>query len=64
MAVPMVRGFDLLDGSGAVLTEVRENHSVHFDYRLAEAVETDWLTLRIRSTHGTPASVFRIRVFA
>ena len=58
----MVRDFDLLDGGGSVLTEVREHHSAHFDFRLAEAVETDRLTLRIRSTHGTPASVFRIRV--
>jgi len=58
----MVRDFELLDGEGRVLAAAREHHSAHFDCRLPESVETNRLSLRIRSTHGAPASVFRIRV--
>jgi hypothetical protein len=58
----MVRDFDLLDDNNRLIAEVRENHSAHFDCRLNETVETDRLSLRIHSTHGAPASVFRIRV--
>jgi len=58
----MVRDFDLLDGAGQPLAEVREHHSAHFDCRLPEPIESDRLTLRIHATHGAPASVFRIRV--
>lgn len=58
----MVSDFDLLDGAGQPLAEVRGHHSAHFDCRLPESVESDRLTLRIHATHGAPASVFRIRV--
>jgi len=58
----MVRDFDLLDGEGRLLAEVREHHSARFDLRLNELVKTKRLTLRIKATHGVPTSVFRIRV--
>jgi len=59
----MVRDFDLLDGAGSVLAEIRGHHGARFEHRFSEAVATDALTLRIRSTHGAPAAVFRFRVF-
>lgn len=59
----LVRDFDLLDDTGRVLLEVRDHHSARLDHRLGEDLKTSQLTLRIHATHGTPAAVFRVRVF-
>jgi hypothetical protein len=60
----LVKDFDILDESGKVLTEVRNNHSARFFHAFPAIVETKQLTLRIHATHGTPAAVFRVRVFS
>jgi hypothetical protein len=60
----MVRDFDLLDDEGNVLTEVRNNHSARCEATFAPGRSVSQLRLRILSTHGTPAAVFRVRVFA
>ncbi len=60
----MLRDFDLVDNVGTVFAEVRDHHSARFDLRLENVAETKGLTLRIKATHGAPASVFRIRVMA
>ncbi len=59
----MVRDFDLLDGNGDTLAEVRDHHGARFELRTAEPLVTSGLTLRILATHGTPAAVFRIRAY-
>ena len=60
----LVRDFDLLDDKGELLAEVRDNHSARFDLPLTPARSLSQLRLRIHNTHGTPAAVFRLRVFA
>lgn len=60
----LVRDFDLLGDKGELLAEVRDNHSARFDLTLAPARSLSQLRLRIHNTHGTPAAVFRLRVFA
>jgi len=60
----MVRDFDLIDSNGKVLLEIRDHHSARFENQFAEALETTQLTLRIHTTHGTPAAVFRVRILA
>lgn len=63
-AVPfLVKDFDLLDGDGKVLLEIRDNHSGRFEHAFTSAVSTSQLRVRILATHGTPAAVFRVRVF-
>jgi hypothetical protein len=59
----LVRDFDLLDDHGSVLTAVRGNHSCRFEQLFADRITTSKLQLRIHSTHGSPAAVFRVRVF-
>jgi len=59
----MVRDFDLLDGSGAVLHQMRGNHSAWFEWRPREPIAVSRLVLRVLATHGAPAAVFRLRVF-
>jgi hypothetical protein len=58
----MVRDFDLVDGDGRVLVEVRDHRSARFVHRIAEPLVAQELMLRIHATHGAPAAVFRIRV--
>ena len=60
----LVRDFDLLDDKGELLAEVRDNHSARFDLTVEPARPLSQLRLRIHNTHGTPAAVFRLRVFA
>ncbi|MGL4399164.1 MAG: FAD-dependent oxidoreductase [Luteolibacter sp.] len=60
----LVKDFDLLDEAGKVLLEARDNHSCRFLHTFPTPVETRQLSLRIHATHGTPAAVFRVRVFA
>lgn len=59
----LVKDFDLLDGDGKVLTEVRGNHSCRFLHSFPVALETKQLTIRVHATHGAPAAIFRVRVF-
>jgi hypothetical protein len=58
----MVRDFDLLDGDGRTLTEIRDHHSARFEHRFSEPLSSSKLALRIHATHGAPAAVFRLRV--
>lgn len=58
----LVRDFDLLDDQGRVLLEVRDNHSARLDHLLDGPLVTSRLILRVHSTHGTPAAVYRVRV--
>ncbi|MEX1049628.1 MAG: FAD-dependent oxidoreductase [Akkermansiaceae bacterium] len=58
----LVRDFDLLDGEGRALLEIRDHRHARFDHRLETPLETSQLSLRIHATHGTPAAVFRVRV--
>ena len=59
----MVKDFDLLDGNGAVIAQVRDHHGAHFAFTLDAPLETSALKLNILSTHGSPAAVFRVRIF-
>jgi hypothetical protein len=60
----LVRDFDLLDESGSTLLVIRGNHSARYAHAFESAITTSQLRLRIQATHGTPAAVFRVRVFA
>ncbi len=60
----MVRDFDLLDDKDNILLKVCDNHSARVEHRFEGPLSTAKLTLRIRSTHGSPAAVFRVRVFS
>jgi hypothetical protein len=60
----LVKDFDLLDETGSAVMEIRGNHSARFDHTFVSALGTSKLTLRIHTTHGTPAAVFRVRAFA
>lgn len=59
----LVKDFDLLDAAGNLLLGVRGNHSCRYEHVFPAPVETRRLTVRIHSTHGTPAAIFRFRVF-
>jgi hypothetical protein len=56
-----VKDFDLLDSAGKVIHQVRDHHAARFALALPEALETRRIGLRILSTHGAPAAVFRFR---
>lgn len=58
-----VKDFDLIGLDGEVLHQVRGHHSARFELSLPEALETTRIGIRVHSTHGTPASVFRFRCF-
>ena len=59
----LVKDFDLLDDAGNILLEMRDNHSGRFEHIFKTPCVTAGLRLRIHATHGTPAAVFRVRVF-
>jgi len=59
----MIRDFDLLDDKGNILTAVRNNHSARVEHAFDQKMNSSKLHLRILSTHGAPAAVFRLRVF-
>jgi hypothetical protein len=59
----MVKEFDLLDAHDDVLVSIRDHHGTRFDWKPDKALRTAGLKLRIRSTHGAPAAVFRVRTF-
>jgi FAD dependent oxidoreductase len=58
----LVRDFDLLDGEGNVLLEIRGHRSARLDHLFIEKPNTSRITLRIHATHGAPAAIFRVRV--
>ena len=60
----MVKDFDLLDDQGTVQLEVRNNHSARREHAFKQKLLTSKLSLRIHTTHGAPAAVFRVRVFS
>lgn len=57
-----VKDFDLIDDQGNVIYEGRNNHATRHAAEFA-AVETRRLTVRVLSTHGAPAAVFKIQCF-
>jgi hypothetical protein len=59
----MVKDFDLLDDKGNVLAQVRNNHSARVEQAFDQKLTSSKLHLRVLATHGTPAAVFRVRVF-
>jgi hypothetical protein len=64
-AVPfLVRDFDLLDEAGNILLEIRGNHSGRIEHAFESKPGLSKLRLRVHTTHGAPAAVFRVRVFA
>ena len=58
----MVKDLDLCDASGSTLAEIRGNHSAHLSIELPEPVTTTSLELKVLTTQGGPASLFRVRV--
>ena len=58
----MVKDLELCDASGATLAEIRGNHSAHLSIELPEPVTTTSLELKVLTTQGGPASLFRMRV--
>ncbi|MBT8037243.1 MAG: FAD-dependent oxidoreductase [Verrucomicrobiae bacterium] len=60
----MVRDFDLVDGDGNVISEVRGHRSARYEQVFADARLTEKLTLRVLATHGAPAAVYRVRVLS
>jgi len=59
----MVRDFDLLDSNSHVLASIRDHRGARFEHVFESAPMTGTLVLRVLATHGTPAAVFRVRVF-
>ena len=57
-----VKDFDLLDDQDNVIYEGRDNHSTRHSSEFS-AVETTRLTVRVLSTHGTPAAIFNVQCF-
>jgi hypothetical protein len=60
----MVKDFDLLDDKGRVVLKVRDNHSARVVHEFDQPISTSKLRLRVHSTHGAPAAVFRMRCLA
>lgn len=60
----MVRSFELVDDAGRVVHRQEEHHSARFDWTLPERLATKRLGLRVISTAGAPAAVFRFRCYA
>jgi len=60
----LVRDFDLLDDKGNIQLGVRNNHSARVEHAFKHELATSKLCLRVHATHGAPAAVFRVRVFA
>ncbi len=60
----VVKDFDLLDDKGDAVLEIRDNHSARVEYSCAQRLITSAIKVRIHSTRGTPAAIFRVRVSA
>lgn len=60
----LIKDFDLLDDSGVVVKAVRDNHNGRMEIVFDEPVKTGSITLKVLSTYGALASVFRVRCFS
>ena len=59
----LIKDLEMCDDSGAVLVRLQDNHNGHLVFDLDHPCVTAALTLNVRSTHGAPAAIFRIRVY-
>lgn len=57
----LVRDFEMIDDSGKVLHRVSNNRSGRVDLRPERPHRLSALTVRVLSTHGAAAAIFRIR---
>lgn len=60
----MLERWDLLDDHGNILASQENHHSAHTEIVLPEAQQTSALTIRVHSTHGCPAAIFRVRAYS
>jgi hypothetical protein len=60
----MVRDFDLLDEAGSVVHSVRDHHSAVYEWISETLLESKRITLRVISTYGAPAAVFRVSCYS
>lgn len=60
----LVKDFDLLDGVGEIVHSVRDHRGARHEWRPEQSFATKRLTLRVLSTHGAPAAVFRLSCFS
>lgn len=58
-----VKRYRVTDGGGRALFESGENHQTRNSVRLAEAVETQELSIEVLETHGAPAAIFEVRCY-
>ena len=59
-----VRDFTIEDAAGNELTRIVDNHQTHLSIPLETATETDRLIIRIHSTHGLPAALFKVSCYS
>lgn len=59
----LVRDFEIVDDKYSVIHRVCGNHCGRYVWQPEIPIYTDRIALRILATHGTAASVFRIRCF-
>jgi hypothetical protein len=57
----LVKDFDLVDSDGNILHRERGHRSARFSLDLPHEIKTRRIGLKILSTHGSPAAVFRFR---
>jgi hypothetical protein len=58
-----VRHYVIRGADGAVLHEEKENHQTRNEIVFAQALETTSISIEVAATHGTPAAVFRVRIY-
>ncbi|MGA0845435.1 MAG: FAD-dependent oxidoreductase, partial [Luteolibacter sp.] len=59
----MIRDFDLFDGQGELLASVRDHRGARREIVFEKVSKCDRLSVRVLSTYGAPAAIFRVRVF-
>jgi hypothetical protein len=59
----MVKDFDLLDDHGNLVHSVRDHRGASHEWQPEQPLATKRLTLRVLTTHGAPAAVFRVSCF-
>jgi hypothetical protein len=60
----MLEKWDLLDDGGTVIASHQDYHSAHTEIVLHEPRILSSLTIRVHSTHGCPAAIFRVRAYS
>lgn len=60
----MIREFVVIDDQGQIVSSHHEHHSAHTEIILPQELTTRTLTVRVTSTHGAPAALYRIRVYS